>query len=68
MYSVKIEFQCGCFKKSGYEQIHEFVTKEEALVRAEDMISDMNESFCGAHRFGIRHEEDTLVITVKSNF
>ena len=68
MFSIVMEFQCGCFKRSGYDAIQEFSTHAEAIERAKDMITDMNESFCGAHRFGIREEGKTLLITVKSNF
>ncbi len=68
MVEIVMEFQCECFKRSGYDAIQQFESKDLALVRANDMVADMNESFCGAHGFGIHDDGDRVVITVKNNF
>lgn len=68
MAKITMEFECGCFKRSGYDSVQTFATKADAMNRAEDMVEDMNESFCGAHSFGIREVGDDVEITVKSNF
>lgn len=68
MSKITVEFECGCFKRSGYDSIQEFTTKEEAEERASDMVEDMNESFCGMHNFSVDSSGDDIVIKVKSNF
>ena len=45
MYNVKVNLECGCFRKSSYEASTSFDTKEEALTEATKMTEDMNITF-----------------------
>lgn len=53
MSKVTVTLTCGCFNRSGYDEVQEFETVEAARERAEDMVTDMNESFCGFHSFSL---------------
>lgn len=68
MITIAMEFECGCFKRSGYDSKQTFATKAEAIERAEEMVEDMNESFCGAHNFRVIDKGDDVIIGVGSNF
>ena len=62
MITLKMEKQCGCFKKSSYEAEKTFDTKEEAIEEAKNMCEDMNESFCQKHKFKFEENEDEIII------
>ncbi len=68
MAQITMEMECGCFKRSGYDPVQKFATREEAIKRAEDMVEDMNESFCGLHRFSIDDSNDDIIIHVEKSF
>jgi hypothetical protein len=65
MYLVTVAFLCSCFQRSGYDQEQQFSTIEEAEERAEEMVEDMNESFCGVHTFSAMTSGNTITITGK---
>ncbi len=58
MVKVTVTLPCGCFGRSGYDEVQEFETYPEALERATDMVTDMNESFCGFHNFSLNEKSD----------
>lgn len=64
MTTVRMEKECGCFKKSSFKAIQEFASKEEALKEAVAMCEDMNETFCQKHIFSIEENNDELIIKV----
>lgn len=64
MYSLKIEKECGCFKKSSFKAVAEFASKEEALKEAAAMCEDMNETFCQKHIFDIEDNGNEIMIKV----
>jgi hypothetical protein len=51
MYIIKVEKECGCFKKSIYKNKTNLIfdSKEDALKEAQLMQEFMNKSFCGKH-------------------
>jgi len=67
MITVKMEKQCGCFKKSDFQDEQTFESKEEALKEALAMCEDMNETFCQKHNFSVVEEGDTMMIKVGMN-
>jgi hypothetical protein len=67
MITLEMEKQCGCFKKSDYEAVQTFTSKDEALVSASKMCDDMNENFCQKHNFKVTEEGDKLIIKVEMN-
>jgi len=62
MYTIEIEKECGCFKKSAFENNTAFETKEEALMRAKVMECRMNQEFCFKHYFEAVDYGDKIVI------
>ena len=67
MITIEMEKQCGCFKKSDYNAVQTFANKDEALLAASEMCSDMNETFCQKHNFKVAEEGDKLIIKVEMN-
>jgi hypothetical protein len=67
MITVKMEKQCGCFKKSDFQAEQTFETKEEALKEALAMCEDMNETFCQKHNFKVEENGDEMIIKVEMN-
>jgi hypothetical protein len=67
MITVKMEKQCGCFKRSDFKEEQTFETKEEALKEALAMCEDMNETFCQKHNFSVVEDGDTMMIKMELN-
>ena len=67
MITLKMEKQCGCFKKSDFKEEQTFASKEEALKDALAMCEDMNETFCQKHNFTVVENGDELMIKVDMN-
>jgi len=68
MFTVQMEQECGCFKKSEYSNNNTFPTQQEAYQYANILAELMNEEFCSRHKFysepGVG---DTFVIRVDIN-
>ncbi|MBL4730075.1 MAG: hypothetical protein JKY28_01555 [Sulfurimonas sp.] len=64
MYSIVVEKQCGCFKRSKMESNLVLDSKDDALLKCIEMKDEMNEKFCDKHRFSIKEEENRFVITM----
>ena len=67
MFNVKIEKECGCFKRSGMPTIKAFDNKDDALIEAGEWADEMNETFCKKHNFTVVEEGNDLVIKVAMN-
>jgi hypothetical protein len=67
MFNVRIERECGCFKRSGMPRVKAFDNKDDALVEANDWADEMNETFCRKHRFVVVEEGNDLLITMAMN-
>jgi hypothetical protein len=68
MYTVYMEQECGCFKKSEYENAKEFNTQHEAYNYANLVTEFMNEDFCQTHAFmAYKTEDNNFVIGVSAN-
>jgi hypothetical protein len=64
MNTIIIEKECGCFKRSSYDNNQSFDIKDDALIQANLMVSDMNTKFCQKHDFILRENNDNFVISV----
>lgn len=62
MYTVRIENECSCFKKSGFENNLTFETREEALLEAKILECRMSQEFCHTHYFEAEDRGDEIVI------
>jgi len=51
MFTINIDKECGCFKKSDFENNKGFENKDDALIEAQNMVKHMNEEFCQKHEF-----------------
>lgn len=68
MYTVRMEKECGCFKKSEYMNNATFETQQEAYQYANILTELMNEEFCKKHEFyAVPGEDDSFVIKVPLN-
>lgn len=64
MFTINMEKECGCFKKSMYQNGMTFETQAKAREEANLMISYMNQRFCQTHLFLLNQEGETLNIAV----
>jgi len=68
MYTVQIEKECKCFKKSEYKNNVTFETQKDAYQYANIVADLMNEEFCSTHTFTAhRAEGSNFLITVAMN-
>lgn len=68
MYTVLMEHECSCFKKSEYTNNNTFKTQQEAYQYANILAEFMNEEFCGQHKFYYEKAQgDNFVIRVAIN-
>ena len=62
MFTINVEKECGCFKKSGHDAEVSFDNKDDALLHANERKNHMNDKWCGKHNFFVEEEGEHLVI------
>lgn len=62
MYKLRMEKECGCFKKSGLPSVWEFEEKADAIMKAKVLECKMNQEFCFKHYFEAVDHGDEIVI------
>jgi hypothetical protein len=68
MYTVYIENECACFKKSEYESEKSFQTQQDAYNYSNILVELMNEEFCSKHLFtSQKMDGDVFLIKVSDN-
>lgn len=68
MYTVQVEKECSCFKKSEYENNVTFETQKDAYQYANTVAEFMNEEFCNTHIFSAhKGDGDYFLIAVVPN-
>lgn len=67
MSKVIFDKECGCFKRSEFENNVEYASKEEALTKALEMAAEMNETFCKKHCFSAVEAGDDIIVKVDMN-
>jgi len=65
MFTVRVEKECGCFKKSGLDNNINIQSKDDALIEAMNMSHSMNQDFCGKHSFFVRESGNDFIIAMK---
>ncbi len=65
MYTVNIEKECGCFKKSDFTNNIKFESKDDALLQALNMAKEMNQDWCQKHEFEVSEAGDSIKISVE---
>jgi len=66
MFTVTIEKECTCFKRSKYEPVQSFKTETEALEAATIMAKEMTRDFCKNHAFSVIKEDNDFLILLMS--
>lgn len=64
MFKVTVPQQCGCFRRSGKEDLTVFDNKDDALMHATNMSEYMNREFCKKHKFNVVENGDTFLISM----
>lgn len=68
MYTVHIEHECGCFKRSEYSSEKSFETQQDAYNYSHILAELMNEEFCTKHHFfAQKMDGDSFLIRVADN-
>jgi hypothetical protein len=62
MYTIEIEKECSCFKKSNYENPMTFETREDMYNKARVLECLMNQQFCMKHFFEAIDYGDKIII------
>lgn len=62
MYTIEIEKECSCIKKSGLEKNMTFETREDMYNKARVLECRMNQEFCMTHFFEAVDYGDKIVI------
>lgn len=65
MYKVKVQNACRCFLKSGFTELSEYASQEEAKKEAEYMIGIMKANFCQKHEFALNEQFGDFTIFIK---
>ena len=63
MNEIIVDLECGCFKKSEFENNSQFSSKDDALIQAGLMATHMNTKFCGKHEFQLLEDGDKFRIS-----
>ena len=66
MSKIIVSKECGCFKKSDFENNMSFSSKDDALISAQSMVRVMNNDFCGKHEFTLSDDGTDMYIDVQS--
>lgn len=66
MHTITVENICGCFKRSDLENNLQIQNKDDALTKAMQMTTTMNEDFCGKHDFQLVEDNNNFVISFKA--
>ncbi|MBU1667571.1 hypothetical protein KKC13_04075 [bacterium] len=64
MFTINVEKECGCFKKSPYDNNMSFESKDDALIQAQTMVNHMNTKFCQKHEFELSEDGQNFSIAM----
>ena len=64
MFTINIEKECSCFKKSDFENNKRFENKDDALIEAMNMVKTMNDEWCQKHEFTFSEDGQNFQIAV----
>lgn len=66
MYTINIDKECGCFRRSGLENNTNFETNDAALLQANSMVRHMNTNFCAKHEFVLTEQGNRFQISMQA--
>lgn len=66
MFTINIDKECGCFKRSSFNNNMSFESKDDALIKAKEMENHMNEKFCQKHQFTLAESGNSFEISVSN--
>lgn len=66
MYTINIDKECGCFKRSGLENNTQFASNDDALIKATEMVGKMNQEFCAKHSFSLKEDGNRFQISMQA--
>jgi len=66
MYTINIDKECGCFRRSDLENNMTFESNDDALIQATSMKNKMNDEFCGKHDFTMVEDGNTFQILMQA--
>lgn len=65
MFTVTVERECGCLKRSEIQKEKSFDKRDDAILYSQTIAEIMNEDFCQKHHFTARAAAgDEFIITV----
>jgi hypothetical protein len=64
MFTITVDKECGCFRKSDFENGVTFENKDDALIQAQSMVNHMNTKFCGKHNFTLSEDGENFSIAM----
>lgn len=64
MYTINVDKECGCFRRSSFENNVSFQSNDDALIKANEMVKHMNDKFCGKHGFSFIEDGNTFQISM----
>jgi len=65
MFKIIVDKECGCFKRSDFQNNIEVDSKDEALSKSLEMANHMNDEFCGKHKFKVEEADNTFIIKMQ---
>ena len=66
MFTISMEKECTCFKRSKFEAKQSFESEEEAFEVATKMAKQMTHEFCKHHAFSVIKEDSNFLILLMS--
>jgi len=66
MYTINVDKECGCFGRSDFENNVAFDSNDDALMKANSMVTHMNDKFCGKHEFSLKEDGNTFKISMQA--
>lgn len=64
MFTINVNKECGCFKRSPYDNNMSFESKDDALIQAQSMVNHMNTKFCQKHEFTLSEDGQNFNIAM----
>ncbi|HIC44092.1 MAG TPA: hypothetical protein EYO73_07315 [Sulfurimonas sp.] len=66
MFTISIEKECTCFKRSKFKSTQSFDNEKDAFETATKMAKEMTRDFCKNHAFSVVKEENNFLILLMS--
>ena len=66
MFTITVDKECGCFRKSSFENNKSYESNDDALIQAQIMVNHMNSKFCGKHDFTFSENGSNFSISMNA--